>query len=505
MKSQITVFSHGFRVIVKSIHIYKITEDFNKRMSQWGFVKEPPRWRPVRKIIKSFIGKRKGGRECWYTRYALDEFVEIVKRSGLEDSIEITYVDPPEGLDVVYKRNDVKPPRDKQPELISKLSRRVPLTVTNLQTGKGKSLCSLEAMKNIGKRAMFQMKGGYIDKWIGDVNELFDLENGDLLVVRGANQLSKLIQAALEGRLKAKIIYISNRTIHSYLKAYETGIDFDYDCEPHELCEVLNIGLRVIDEVHEDFHLHARSNIYLNVKTIIALSATLETDDNFLKGMYRIFLPYDTWHNPFEYDAYCGSVALFYQTQDKGKEVSTMPGSTNYSHAAYEEWIFSNSRRRTNYLTLIASTVKHYFFDKDYASGMKCIIFCSRTEVCKEVSESLQNIYPDLAVDFYISETDFKVLHLAEIIVTTVESCGTAQDIPNVKTIILTRNIKRREKNEQIKGRARKLADFEGVTPVLVYFVNTDIKKHMDYHIAKLEQFKGKVKYHTTIRVDRKV
>lgn len=89
-----------------------------------------------------------------------------------------------------------------------------------------------------------------------------------------------------------------------------------------------------------------------------------------------------------------------------------------------------------------------------------------------------------------MAETDAGVLKTADIIVSTIKSAGTAQDIPDLKVAILTQAVRKKEANIQTLGRLRKLKRWPEVTPVFVYLSNSAVPAHMKYHEAKKEIFR---------------
>jgi galactitol-specific phosphotransferase system IIB component len=114
-------------------------------------------------------------------------------------------------------------------------------------------------------------------------------------------------------------------------------------------------------------------------------------------------------------------------------------------------------------------------------------------EFCVVLRDYLRGIYPELNIREFVAETDEKVLKEADIIVSTIKSAGTAQDIPDLKVSVLTQAVRKKEANIQTLGRLRKLKRWPNVTPVFVYLNNTSIETHMKYHEAKKEIFQGKV------------
>lgn len=132
-------------------------------------------------------------------------------------------------------------------------------------------------------------------------------------------------------------------------------------------------------------------------------------------------------------------------------------------------------------------------FVSEYIIGQKMIIFCSTTEMCTRLTEYLKNLFIEFDVSRYIAEDNYNVLNTADIIVSTLKSSGTAVDIPNLKTALMTVAIGSRQANEQAVGRLRVLKKYPGVVPEFIYLVCQDIASHREYHLHKKDVLSDKI------------
>tara|TARA_B100000700_G_scaffold154615_2_gene171610 strand:- start:8601 stop:10139 length:1539 start_codon:yes stop_codon:yes gene_type:complete len=502
--TEIVAYSHGFYVKPANDKVKYALIQYCKTLGQWEVVKRPPDWRPQRVLSRIFAGATKDRKEFRFHITLLEEVIRALKGAGVySDEILVRQMAIPKAVEVDFPLKEELTARDYQEGLIDFLSNpNQKIKVTNLQTGKGKTFCALSAMINLGVRTVIQLRGGYVARWMEDLKGLFNFKKGELLVVRGRDALQSIINMAKEGELEAKVIVITSKTVYNYLKEYETNPhDNIYGIRPEEFYGLLGVGLRIIDEAHEDYHHNFRTDLYSNVQSSIHLSATLNTEDPFKKRMYDIALPKDSWHEGVKYDAYIGVKALMYETEDMSNIRTQERGQDMYSHNAYEKSIMKNKKMLESYLRIICYPVFKYYLEDDWKPGQKCLIFCGMVEMCEIVRDYLRKITSEIVINEFVSETDESVLAESDIIVSTVESCGTAQDIPNLKVSVLTRALRKLETNEQVKGRLRKLKKWPEVTPIFVYLVNASIPKHMDYHDVKKDQFAGKCLYHEEERM----
>lgn len=348
------------------------------------------------------------------------------------------------------------------------------------------SYCTMRGMAIHGLRTAIIVKPMYLDKWVEDMHRTFVLEPKDIMVIRGASQLMALLLMGEADEIKSKILLISNKTIQNWLKLYENfrqeTLDQGYACTPDRMFEVLGVGNRVIDEVHQDFHLNFKIDLYTNVQKSISLSATLLSDDDFMNKMYEIAYPAHTRYRGPAYDKYILARSIIYRLRQPTEVRYKDPVSKNYSHHVFEQWILKNDQRSANYFDLINFVIKGSYLPK-YKKGDRCIIFCASIAMCTVVTAYLKKQYPTMDVRRYVEEDPYEDLMEADIRVTTLQSAGTAVDIPQLTTVVLTTAVSSSQSNVQGFGRLRKLSD--GTTPEFNYFVCEDVPKHVDYHEKK--------------------
>lgn len=497
-RTKITIYSHGLKVEPGNQRAREALLKYCLNLVQWEFTKRPPTWRPIRTMKKVYAGATRDRREFRFHRNLLQELLQHLDSFGIRQSnIEFVNRPLPVAVEVDHPVIDGVTPRDYQVGLIDYLGNpNQTVKVTNLQTGKGKTLSALMAMVKIGLRTVIQLRGGYVSRWIDDLEGLFNYKKGEILVIRGRDALVSLINMAQSGDLNAKVIIITNKTLYKLFEEHEksTGENY-YGIVPEELYELIGAGLRIVDEVHEDYHLSFRTDIYSNIQSSIHLSATLDTEDAFRRRMYDIALPQECWYKGVEYDKYIQSYALFYSSSIEAQQKIKLSekGQDTYSHGAYEKSILKHKELKETYLEICRYPIQRFYIEDDWQGGQKCIIFCYLVEFCEVLRDHLRRQYPDLKIEEFVAETSESVLKEADIIVSTIKSAGTAQDIPDLKVAVLTHAVRKKESNIQTLGRLRKLKRWPDVTPVFAYLSNTGVEAHMKYHEAKKEIFQGKV------------
>jgi len=360
-------------------------------------------------------------------------------------------------------------------------------------------------MLRLKLRTVFIFKGGYADRWVGDLEEKIHFKKGELLVVRGAGGLTRVMEMALEGELTAKALIITYGTMRDYLKDYEqfNGNSEIYPIAPQDFYQKMGIGFRVIDEVHQEFHLNFRQDLYTHTYKSLSLSATMESSDQFMNKVYDIAYPIRRRNDGGGYIAFISVKAVLYRFEDP-RTIRFKGGTGGYSHNELEKSVMKQKDKYANYKKMIAFMVER-FYGSVREDGQKMLVFCASVEMCTHVAQMLQSIYPTLKVARYCQDDDYKDLLEADIGVSTILSAGTAVDIPNLRVTLMTTAIDSRQSNEQTLGRTRMLRDWPDVTPEFIYLVCEDIEQHVKYHWNKVGFFRGKVIGHSTVNYPYKV
>jgi hypothetical protein len=416
----------------------------------------------------------------------LPAFKENLENYGLVGPL-VEYVDdkPVHGVKVDLPVYEKWQTRDYQEPVIEFMDKPLPISkLVAIQTGKGKSYCGMRSVSNYGERVAIIIKPMYIDKWIGDITKTYDITKEELMVVQGGEAMMDLLAMAVAGEeIKAKVIIFSNKTFQNYIKLYELHHEKlaarGYACAPDEMWELLGIGQRLIDEVHQDFHLNFKIDLYTNVPRSISLSATLTSNDRFMEEVYHIAYPDDSRFQGMVYHRYVAAKAMMYSFQFPNK--LRFKNAGRYSHHVFEQSIMKYPKVLDGYLNLINLEVQSNYIG-DRTDGQKCLIFCASIDLCTIVTNYLKKKYPQLDVRRYVEDDPYENVMEADIIVSTMLSAGTALDIPNLITVIMTTAMSSKAGNIQGFGRLREIP---GVKLRFIYFVCQQIGKQVQYHEEK--------------------
>jgi superfamily II DNA or RNA helicase len=466
---------------------------FCRDLAQFGYVRVA-RGKFEYRMVKIFGGRTSDHLEYYLHRNQEHDFRIHLSSYGFTDN-NVLWVEHPmyEPVKCEFPIKDTRTPREEQIPYIQYLIDPGKIKVITIQTGRGKTFLSLKAIAAIGQRTMMVIKGMYVDKWISDVREMFDIAIDDLMVVRGSAHLMKLIELAQKGELTAKYIICTNKTIYNYIQSYEKFKDEDvgYGVHPLALYETLGVGVRLIDEVHQDFHLNFRQDIYTHVPKTISLSATLDSDDKKLNQMYEVMFPSGIRPPALAHKKYIAMRGLVYAFRQP-KLIRYKNAMKQYSHVIFEQSVMKNQHVLNSYLQMVLQIVRHSYI-RVRQPGQRCLVYFATVEMCGMFQRLVKMFHPELVVNRYTSDDEYEALLTADIACTTLQSAGTAVDIPGLRIVVMTTALSSKQANEQALGRLRELKDWPDTTPEFFFLICRDIEKHGQYAQAKSEKLGDKV------------
>lgn len=493
----VRIFSHHFVINNISPAGKLIVDEFARNYVQFGLVKVGRAFK--RMPIKVFAAKTVCKNE---TRFHIGQY-KAWKNYLLNKGIPAScYTEVTMGYYETYPLNceftKDKTPRDYQVEINTYNMSPLPSKrkFVGIQPGAGKTLVASLFASQLGSRIVAFLKPEYLEKWPGDLEELLGINSKkETIVIQGSAALMAVISAAKDKTLTAKAILVSNRTFQNFIQAYEKHgdqiLEMGYDCLPHEFCQVIQAGLRIIDEVHKDFHCNFKIDLYTHIEWSISLTATLISDDEFISQMHEIAYPEEERCKVKVDKKYVRTNAMLYKIKDPDKLRTSEFGSNSYSHIAFEKNFFKNAPLLEAYLEFIADRFEMQYLTR-MERGQRCLIYAASIQMCTLISDYLRERYPDLNVKRFVENDPYENLMTADVCVSTIGSAGTGHDIKNLITVLLTVAIASTASNIQGFGRLR---DIPGVETVFEYMSCIDIAKHMEYHHRKEIILKAVAKY----------
>lgn len=501
-KLTLTFMSGGIHVTNFNNAVRITLLNFSRTRMQWK--SEYRRGRYVKSPHKVFAASNLHRTEFLFHRHDWDELKAFLLDSGLvEQEFEIKKKGFRNAVKTDLKRVSDFDDRDYQSEIISYAIQPSIYSLTvPLQTGKGKTYTGLRVAQELNCLTGVVSRLKHIKQWRSDIKEMFGLTDNDVYMVQGKDRLIKLIKMAKDNKFPYKFVLFSNSTLQAYIKRCENGEWRDYGCKPQDLFQLLRIGFKIVDEAHECLHLNFKLAMYLHVKKVLYLSASILTGDSFIDKMSEIIFPLHLRHDKLSWDKYIDVYAIAYKHERTDMRYNH-PGNPNYAHSALEQWYLKHPKSLERYFKMIGDLVYNHYVE-EYKDGVRAIIFVSYVEMATALTKYLQSRFSEFSVGRYCATENDPEEHLYDfdIRVTTPESAGTGTDIKELILNICTVNIASIQRNVQVQGRTRKPTIYKEVTPRFLYLWATDIDKHVTNHEHRLTIFESKAKNIFTVLSD---
>jgi len=306
-------------------------------------------------------------------------------------------------------------------------------------------------------RVLLYLKPTYINKWVMDLNEYFNLEEDDIFIIRGSKSFCELYKM----EVKPRFIIISTSTFHNYMDYYTNTIKTkkeNYCIAPDKLMSELKIHTFLSDETHKNFNNVYRAILALDPKKVIGLTATLITKDSKLNRFYLSLFPLENRLDLLTYRRFIKLENISYYI-DTGKQfkVSTSYG---YDHKRFETYIMRNKLLLDSYLDMILCMVESRYIKRKRKSD-RMLIFAKSLEMITVITDKLKTIYPDLDIREYTGKDKFDNALSPDIRISHPQVFAEAIDVKNLIYTLNTVNIDSISTYIQMIGRLRYIEDFD--------------------------------------------
>lgn len=490
----ITVYSHYFSCTKLSPRGRGVCAGFAKPLVQWKTQIE--RGHAFRVMDRVYAAADASRAYFHFHIYQLEQFKDYLRENQLTDNLVEWVVAPQAKAQTVSLT--VQPQwkvRDDQVDDYNYLIESPhPSRLLTRQTGTGKTAVALMAAATFQQRIGIVLKPMYVDKWISDVLKTYEIRQDEILVIQGSKALiATLLLAKFEPErfAKYKVVIASITTIQNWITEYEDHgnrtLDEGYACYPWEFFETIGVGVKIVDEVHQFFHQMFKLDLYTHTQHSISLSATLISRDSFMMRMYEIMFPLRVRPREVALNKYIQSFAIHYNFIKPEKIHTKERGSKFYSHNAVEKSIMAHVPTMLNYMRLIDETVRIGYLEHPRPKK-KCAIYASTIEMCTKITEYFARKYPHLDVRRYTGDDPYENVIDADVRVSTIGSSGTAIDIPDLTTTVVTVGISSIQANIQVLGRLRDLKDGSDVK--FYFFTADNLEKHEKYYDEKRDLLK---------------
>lgn len=352
-----------------------------------------------------------------------------------------------------------------------------------MPTGYGKTYCAISAIQRYHVRTLIIMRTKNLKKqWMEKFNEFTDMGGPNIVEIKTSTQLRKYMTE--EPSANIKVFIATRQLLVSYIKHYGAEA-------LNEVITKMGIGLKIFDEVHQEYTATFLIDYATNVKYTFYLTATFKLsnylDDKVFQASYNMVNK------------------LKIKADDNARHITYIAVLFNTNPNAIEEHKVSGKKRgfdRFNYIDYelekgkLEEEVRGMisFFLKEKRLSGKLLILSSKKSTCDYFNDIVKSEMNGSvkSCSFY---TDNKVENYKEYdaISATSGMLGTGEDIPGLRFLINTEPLSSLTNTDQFSGRLR---PYEGGTKSTYYveFVDVGFPKLYDWYQKRKRLLKKKVK-----------
>lgn len=294
----------------------------------------------------------------------------------------------------------------------------------NIDTGYGKTFCTIKAISSLGKVAMIIMANSNLMKqWISALKKFTKIKDNEIETISGRDTFER----AIKKRNDCKIYICSTQTMS--IMADEGKLQ--------DFVDTCGIGVKVIDEAHEMMNAVADIDMGCDVYYNFYLTATPERSDT------RENIVYNRITKTFsKFGAYTADISQYVHV--KNVYINTHPSAwhiricntkNGFSAILYEKFLFKNDRKKT-FIYLICKYIASKILKSD-PDGKVLILLSIRDDI-NEIARLFKN-NDQINCGIFTNDTDHehkqKELN-KNIILSTLKSSGAGMDIKNLRCII---------------------------------------------------------------------
>ena len=302
--------------------------------------------------------------------------------------------------------------------------RRSQLSV-NLNTGKGKTYCSIATSSILSLRSIIITSSiDWLEQWRDCIIEYTDTEHSEIYMLIGSASIHRLLSRDIS---KYKFILASHDTIKSY--GDRNGWD-----KVTELFKYMKVGIKYYDEAHLNFDNMAKIDAYTNTYKnyyVTATPARSDEDENILYKYYFKNVPSINLFDEDE-DPHTDYIAIRYNSRPNPMDISKCKNPYGFDKNKYSVYL----TKQDNYYKLL-----HILINMALKNNKKNVFYIATNKAIRITYKWILDNYPELKEDIGIFTSEIKENKSEQlekrIILSTTKSLGTAQDIKGLKMVVV--------------------------------------------------------------------
>lgn len=315
----------------------------------------------------------------------------------------------------------------------------------NLNTGKGKTYCSIATAAYLGFRSIVITDNvGWLEQWKKFFIEYTDISKDEIYLISGAPSLMKLFN-------RDPSVYKIILSTHSTLKSVGDKKGWNVITNFFKHCQ---IGVKFFDEAHLNFDNMFQIDCYTNTYMTYYLTATPGRSDMAENNIFKLYFKNVPSIDLFDEneDPHTKYAAIRFNSNPTPVDASRCKNNYGLNRNAYTDYLVKNEEFHKLLIILINMAIK---------KPGKHLFYIGTNDAILHVRDLIYSDFPELInqVGIYTSliPSDKKKDELnKKIILSTTKSAGAAMDIKGlVETVNLAEPFKSRVLAQQTFGRTR--------------------------------------------------
>lgn len=350
----------------------------------------------------------------------------------------------------------------------------LPQLSVNLNTGKGKTYCSIATIAFIRiKSIIITGSTTLLSQWQENIKEYTSLEDKDILFISGSPMMNMILhQKSLQAK-NAKIFLCTHATIRSFCDTYGWS-------KLSEVFQSLGIGMKFFDEAHTNFDNMLMIDFFTNCYKTYYVTATPGRSDYRENKIYQLSIKNVPDINLFniEQDPHTDYIAIKYNSKPNPADIKFC---YNFKYGLNRIKYISYLMRNNNFWMIMRIVMDMY---------LKCkgrgLFYIGTNEGVVKIYQWICTNYPQLLgqIGIYTSLVphDQKMqMKEKQLLLSTTKSAGLGEHIEGLKmTVVVAEPFKSEILTRQTLGRTR------DKDTVYIELVDLGFKYTRNYYYAKL-------------------
>ena len=392
-------------------------------------------------------------------------------------------VDDPDPFEETGKINIKYKPRDEEQEEALKFmvgldpykeNLYLPQLSVNLNTGKGKTYCSIAAISFMRiKSIIITGSNSLLSQWKDNIKEYTDLEDKDIMFISGSQMMNMILHEKSKVAKEAKIFLCTHATIRSFCETYGWT-------KLKDIFIALGIGMKFFDEAHTNFDNMLMIDFFTNCLKTFYVTATPGRSSWAEDRIYKLSIKNVPGIDLFniEQDPHTDYIAIKYNSKPSPIDIQLCH---NYKYGLdrnkYIKYLLNND----NFWLVMRIVMDMYIRCKG-----RGLFYIGTNEGVLKMYKWICTNYPQLIgqVGIYTSivSNDLKLqMKQKKLILSTTKSAGLGEHIEGLKmTVVVAEPFKSKILTRQTLGRTR------DKDTIYIELVDLGFKYTRNYYYYKL-------------------